>query len=58
MTTAHYEQFVFYQIGFRCCADAGAPGTASPPSVGAPGLGAPAGKLPATNPAPSGLTGS
>ncbi len=22
MTTAHFEQFVFYQIGFRCCADA------------------------------------
>jgi len=21
MTTAHYEQFVFYQIGFRCCSD-------------------------------------
>ena len=21
MTTAHYEQFVFYQIGFRCCGD-------------------------------------
>ncbi len=21
MTTAHYEQFAFYQIGFRCCAD-------------------------------------
>jgi len=22
MTTAHFEQFAFYQIGFRCCADA------------------------------------
>jgi 23S rRNA (uracil1939-C5)-methyltransferase len=21
MTTAHYENFIFYQIGFRCCAD-------------------------------------
>ena len=21
MTTAHFEQFMFYQIGFRCCAD-------------------------------------
>lgn len=57
MTTAHYEQFVFYQIGFRCCADAGSAGTVSKPAVGAPALGAP-GKLPSTNPAPSGLTGS
>jgi Sulfatase-modifying factor enzyme 1 len=22
MTTAHYEQFAFYQLGFRCCGDA------------------------------------
>src|SRR6185436_20408605 len=22
MTTAHYEQFSFYQVGFRCCGDA------------------------------------
>ena len=57
MTTAHYEQFVFYQIGFRCCADAGGTATVTKPAVGAPGLGAP-GKLPSTNPAPSGLTGS
>ena len=28
MTTAHNEEFQFYQIGFRCCADA--------PSAGAP----------------------
>ena len=55
MTTAHYEQFVFYQIGFRCCADAGAAGSASQPA--APGLSAPS-KVPSTNPAPSGLTGS
>ncbi len=27
MTTAHYENFVFYQIGFRCCSDT--PGTAT-----------------------------
>ena len=55
MTTAHYEQFVFYQIGFRCCADAGtatAPSKPSTPAIGGPG------KLPSTNPAPSGLTGS
>jgi hypothetical protein len=55
MTTAHYEQFAFYQIGFRCCSDT--------PSSGAGGLkapagAAPAGKLPATNPAPSSLTGT
>jgi hypothetical protein len=55
MTTAHYEQFVFYQIGFRCCADAGPAGAASKPAL--PGISAP-GKLPGTNPAPSGLTGS
>ena len=55
MTTAHYEQFVFYQIGFRCCADPGTAGTASKPA--APAVSAP-GKLPTQNPAPSGLTGS
>lgn len=55
MTTAHYEQFVFYQIGFRCCGDVNTVGGASKPA--APGIGAP-GKLPGTNPAPSGLTGS
>ncbi len=54
MTTAHYEQFAFYQIGFRCCSDVGT-GTAGKPS--APGA-VPGGKLPATNPAPSGLTGT
>lgn len=53
MTTAHYEQFAFYQIGFRCCSDAPM-GVTSP---AAPGAAAP-GKLPAQNPAPSGLTGS
>jgi hypothetical protein len=55
MTTAHYEQFVFYQIGFRCCADAGVAGAAvksAPPGIGGKGV------LPGTNPAPSGLTGS
>jgi sulfatase-modifying factor enzyme 1 len=57
MTTAHYEQFVFYQIGFRCCADAAGTAAVTKPPVGAPGIGAP-GKLPSTNPAPSGLTGS
>jgi hypothetical protein len=25
MTTAHFEMFSFYQLGFRCCADAQAP---------------------------------
>ncbi|MEA2752269.1 MAG: hypothetical protein QOI41_6412 [Myxococcales bacterium] len=58
MTTAHYEQFVFYQIGFRCCADAGTTGVGSGSSKpAAPGIGAP-GKVPSTNPAPSSLTGS
>jgi sulfatase modifying factor 1 len=54
MTTAHYEQFVFYQIGFRCCGDVNTAGGASKPA--APGIGS-KGVLP-TNPAPSGLTGS
>jgi len=57
MTTAHYEQFVFYQIGFRCCADTAAPGGAGPKAA-QPGITAPGGKLPSTNPAPTGLTGS
>lgn len=50
MTTAHYEQFAFYQIGFRCCSD---PATAKPNASG----GTPSGvKNP--NPPPTGLTGS
>jgi hypothetical protein len=55
MTTAHYEQFVFYQIGFRCCGDVGAPGSSAKPAGS--GVTAP-GKVPGMNPAPSGLTGS
>lgn len=56
MTTAHYEQFSFYQIGFRCCADAANAGAAasSKPSGG----GVPTGRGPAVNQAPSTLTGS
>ena len=30
MTTAHDENFAFYQVGFRCCAD---PAASSPPST-------------------------
>ena len=56
MTTAHYEQFSFYQIGFRCCADI-QPGGVAAPGLGAPGA-APGGKVPSTNPAPSSLTGT
>lgn len=56
MTTAHYEQFSFYQIGFRCCADAQKPGGAVP-GVSAPVV--PSGtKVPSTNPMPSGVAGS
>lgn len=48
MTTVHSELFSFYQIGFRCCADAGAPSVKGPASPsgsesvrgGNPGLGA------------------
>lgn len=55
MTTAHYEQFAFYQIGFRCCSDAPARGEAAGGKQ--PGGAASAGKVPATNPPPSSLTG-
>lgn len=59
MTTAHSESFVFYQIGFRCCADPGA-GSAAASKPVAPGLGeGGAGRLPPTNnPAPVGITAS
>ena len=50
MTTAHYEQFVFYQIGFRCCADM--PGQAAGLKPATSGVSAPGGKL---NPAPTGV---
>ena len=39
MTTAHNEDFFFYQIGFRCCSDPQAPGAApstAPRTVPAP----------------------
>ncbi|MCL2724518.1 MAG: formylglycine-generating enzyme family protein [Polyangiaceae bacterium] len=54
MTTAHYESFAFYQIGFRCCSDPGADGAAKParPAVGT------SGKAPSTNPAPTTIAGS
>ncbi|AKV01845.1 Protein kinase domain protein [Labilithrix luteola] len=58
MTTAHFEQFSFYQIGFRCCSD----DVENPTNVAKPahpGFGAPAGRGPASNPAPGALvTGS
>jgi sulfatase modifying factor 1 len=56
MTTAHYEQFAFYQIGFRCCSDT--PSSGGGAGVKAPAGAAPAGAIPSTNPAPSALTGS
>mgnify|MGYP002781093728 CR=1 FL=1 len=40
MTTAHNEDFMFYQIGFRCCGDTGAAG--SPAGLEAAGEGRPA----------------
>jgi len=55
MTTAHYENFVFYQIGFRCCGDVKNDGATN---AAAPAVTAPAGKVPSTNPAPAGLAGS
>jgi hypothetical protein len=57
MTTAHNEQFSFYQIGFRCCADV--PNAAAPkaPTPAAPGInGLPTGaKAPSSPPV---LTGT
>ncbi|MDB4945605.1 MAG: Protein kinase domain protein [Labilithrix sp.] len=60
MTTAHYENFVFYQIGFRCCAEPGAGAGTGMTAPATPGLGGSSGskQLPSSNPAPSGLTGS
>lgn len=54
MTTAHYENFVFYQIGFRCCADT--PGSA-PTGKGAPAAPA-AGKAQAQTKGAAAVAGS
>jgi hypothetical protein len=35
-TIAHAEDFSFYQIGFRCCSDPGAPDSSSNTGSGAP----------------------
>jgi sulfatase modifying factor 1 len=46
MTTAHNEDFSFYQIGFRCCSDPQAPSSApttAPKPTAPAGEGAPAG---------------
>lgn len=58
MTTAHYEMFSFYQIGFRCCSDT--PGSAPSTGTSKPANPSsnPAGKAPSTNPPPSSLAGS
>ncbi len=55
MTTAHNEQFAFYQIGFRCCSDVPEAGAAKPAAPGGP---APSDgkKVPSTNPAPGTIT--
>jgi hypothetical protein len=53
MTTAHFEQFAFYQIGFRCCADApgGAAKKKSTPAAAPNGIGN-------TNPNPQSPSGA
>ena len=57
MTTVHAEGFQFYQIGFRCCADApGAGGSGSGRPAGSSG--APGKTVPSTNPQPSAIVGS
>ncbi len=52
MTTAHYEDFSFYQLGFRCCGDADKKPAAGAPAVAAPGL------RPAAPTANAGLAGT
>jgi hypothetical protein len=54
MTTAHNEQFAFYQIGFRCCSDVPPSAGAKPAQPGAPA--APKPSAPGANPAPSTIT--
>jgi hypothetical protein len=55
MTTAHGEDFSFYQIGFRCCSDTPSVAAASPsPTKARPTAAA----KPAANPAPAVLAGS
>jgi len=64
MTTAHYEMFSFYQIGFRCCGEPGmvaAPAMESAPSGNAEGGegAAPSISAPSANPpAPASIAGS
>ena len=65
MTTAHYEGFSFYQIGFRCCsdpaADQGEKGVAGAAGKAAPGIGAgtkSGAASPSENAPPSSLAGS
>lgn len=58
MTTAHYEQFSFYQVGFRCCADLPDNAAAKPASGTKPGVGIGAGRGPSSNPMPPSFTGS
>ena len=53
MTTAHNEEFQFYQIGFRCCADTPSAGSpAAKPATDAPGM------APSINKAPPAAAGS
>jgi len=54
-TVAHAEDFSFYQIGFRCCSDPGAPNSSSGTSTGS-GPSSNHGNL--QNPAPTAATGS
>jgi hypothetical protein len=53
MTTAHGEDFSFYQIGFRCCSDTP---SATPQAAAKARPATPAAK-PASNPGPAVLTG-
>jgi formylglycine-generating enzyme len=58
MTTAHYEQFVFYQIGFRCCADSPDAPSAKNTANGANGKAPAAAKTPAPSSTGSTIAGS
>ncbi|MBL8611225.1 MAG: SUMF1/EgtB/PvdO family nonheme iron enzyme [Myxococcales bacterium] len=54
VTTAHNEVFSFYQIGFRCCADApGASAQKAPAAAPSPGAGASVKPAPAGSPVPA-----
>ncbi len=54
MTTAHYEMFSFYQIGFRCCGEPGAHAPTAPAiGIGTSGAGSNGASAPASDDSPA-----